>query len=272
MAGAGVIDQKQVVGAGPPLDVDVFSKFDRAFGTQHDQAAVAPGRQAVRGEPVHPHIAPGTLAAQHDFAKIFEAGRRQFGETAGRAADHFGVFRPGENQKLVDLVGADVAQDAAMRVRFEEPGRADRAVQAVRRQIDGLHDAADLTRLNQPQRRGHRGHLEALRKADREDAAGFRDDLLQSASCAKVVTPGLSDMTSLPFRIAVAARAARSRGMAPMTMTSMEGSSIRARRSATSRRSGEPFAEARQHAGCRTFPANSRHIRIPAAISSSVIS
>ena len=202
MTGAGIIDKKQMVGAGPPLDVDVFSNFDGALGAKHDQPSVPPGGEAVRGEPVHPDITPGTLAAQHDFAEILEAGRRQFGETSDGAADHFGVFRPGENQKLVDLVGADVAQDAAVGVRFEEPGRADRLVQPVRRQIDRLHDAADLTRLDQPQRGGHRGHLEALRKADREDTAGFRDDLLQFRELRQRRHAGLvrHDVLAVPHR------------------------------------------------------------------------
>ena len=253
MARAGVVDQKQMVGARPPLDVDVFADLDRALGAQHDQPSVAPGRQAVRGEPVHPHIAPGTLAAQHDLTKIFEAGRRQFGETAGRAADHLGVFRPGENQELVDLVGADVAQDAAMRVLLEEPGRADRAVQAVRRQIDGLHDAADLTGLDQPQRRGHRGHLEALREADREDAAGFRDDLLQFRQLRQRGHAGLvrHDILAVPHRRrgqrrAIARNGADDDGVDGGIL--QQGVAI-----GDFPQIGEPLAEARQHARVGRF-------------------
>jgi len=43
-----------------------------AFGAQHKQAAVAPGRQAIGGEPIDPHITPVGRRLQNDFAKIFK--------------------------------------------------------------------------------------------------------------------------------------------------------------------------------------------------------
>jgi hypothetical protein len=75
MAGAGLVDQEDMVGARPAGDIDIFAQLDRAFGAQDSEPPVAPGRQAVGGEPVDADIAAGLRAAQQDLAEILEIGQ-----------------------------------------------------------------------------------------------------------------------------------------------------------------------------------------------------
>ena len=51
------IDEEEVVRARPAGDIDIFAQLDRAFGAEDEQPPVAPGRQAVGGEPVDADIA-----------------------------------------------------------------------------------------------------------------------------------------------------------------------------------------------------------------------
>jgi len=46
---------------------EAIAQFNRTLGAEDRQAAVAPGRQPVRREPIHPHVAAGPIAAQQAF-------------------------------------------------------------------------------------------------------------------------------------------------------------------------------------------------------------
>jgi hypothetical protein len=108
----------------------------------------------------------------------------------------------------------------------------------VRPEPDGLHDAADgalaTSRAAASQARTtnrSEKQIEKMRPVSRATAS-------ISATWASVVAPGLSTMTSLPARIAWTAIAARSRGIAALTMMSIDGSSNSRSRS-TATRSGK---------------------------------
>ena len=101
-------------------------------------------------------------------------------------------------EELVDLVRADVGQDAATLGRIEEPGGAQVAVEPVRAEAHGLDDAADRARPDQLRRPGHRPHLEALGEVDRPDPPGLLLHPPDLGERSALSTAGLSTMTSLP--------------------------------------------------------------------------
>src|SRR5262249_35681137 len=93
--------------------------------------------------PVDSCIAAAAIAAQQHLAEILEVGIAAIGEVADRGAHDLRVLGAGKGEKLIDLMAANVAQDAAMLIAPEEPGWAQVPVQPVRAKSDGLHDAAD---------------------------------------------------------------------------------------------------------------------------------
>ena len=54
VARAVAVGDEHVIRAGAALDIEVLAQFQRAFGADHEQPAIAPGRQAVGREPVQP--------------------------------------------------------------------------------------------------------------------------------------------------------------------------------------------------------------------------
>ena len=75
-------------------------------------------------------------------------------------------------QELVDLMRADVAEDAAEALAVEEPVRAGLEVLLVRAEADGLDHAADRAVGDQLGGARDGGNLEAFGKIDGPDAAG----------------------------------------------------------------------------------------------------
>ena len=63
--------------------------------------------------------------------------------------DHFGLRRIGEEEKLIELVRRDVANDAAEILPVPEPGRSRLRIDAMRTEADGLDDFADGPGLDQ---------------------------------------------------------------------------------------------------------------------------
>jgi hypothetical protein len=81
---------------------------------QNDQSAIAPCVETIRGEPIDPNVAGAAVTSQSQVAKIF-----QFGElgmvVVGHLRGHdFGSGRAGEVEKLIDLMGGNIGQDAAV--------------------------------------------------------------------------------------------------------------------------------------------------------------
>ena len=107
------VDQKQVVGAGAPGDIDVFAQLDVALGAEDRAAPVTPRGQAVGRVPVDADVAVAAVAAQQDLAEVLELGLVRIGVVGDRARDDLGVVGAGEVEELIDLVRADVGQDAA---------------------------------------------------------------------------------------------------------------------------------------------------------------
>ncbi len=76
-------------------------------------------------------------------------------------------------QELVDLVRADVGEDAARPRGLEEPGRPQMPVQPMWAEPDGLHDPAECPRPDQFGCARHRPDLEPLGEVDRPDPPGL---------------------------------------------------------------------------------------------------
>ena len=121
------VDDEQMIAARPAGDVDILPELDRAFAAEDGQPAVAPCRQAVLREPVDADVAGGALRAQQHVAEILELRPVRMVEIGDVARRHFGLFAAGEEQELLDLVRADVAEDAAGALAAPEPVRAGRS-------------------------------------------------------------------------------------------------------------------------------------------------
>ena len=83
----------------------------------------------------------------------------------------------GVEKELLDLVAADIAEDAAILLFFKEPGRARSRVEAVGAHADDLHHPADGPRLDQFPGVHRRLDLQALAVADGVLAAGLGHDV-----------------------------------------------------------------------------------------------
>ena len=104
-------------------NIDVFTDFDIAIGAQQGQATVA--RKAIRGEPIAAEVAgSAVVSGQHRIAKIFELWILRVIHVAYLACHDAGVAVAGIEQELLNLVAADIAQDAAEEFLLVEPARA----------------------------------------------------------------------------------------------------------------------------------------------------
>ena len=76
-----------MVDAGPAGDVDVLAHLDGALGADDHTAAVAPGVEPVRGEPVDPEVADARIRFEHHLAQVLEPGIVGVGDVAGARGD-----------------------------------------------------------------------------------------------------------------------------------------------------------------------------------------
>src|SRR5262249_17450497 len=145
-----IVDEKEMIPAGAiAAEVGVLADFDEAFRPEDRQAAVAPGVQRVRREPVHAYVARSAVAAQHHIAEIFEFRILRVIHVADLRGDYFGLRGVGEEEKLIELVRSDVADNAAEIFSVPEPGRARARSDAMRAEADGLYDFADRAGFDQ---------------------------------------------------------------------------------------------------------------------------
>ena len=85
------------------------------------------------------------------------------------------VARPGVMEKLLDLMAADVHQDAAVLRRIPKPRRPSWGVEAMRPEADHLHHASDGAMLNQITCRDRGLDVQALGVIGGVDTAGLGD-------------------------------------------------------------------------------------------------
>ena len=120
-----------------------FLKLDRPLRAQDEEPPVAPDREAVLREPVDANEPGRIVGSQQDLPKILEFRRFGMIEIGDVARHDLGLLGSGEEQKLLDLMRADVAQNAAGPLAAIEPVRARVVADLVRPEADRLQHAAD---------------------------------------------------------------------------------------------------------------------------------
>src|ERR1017187_2634093 len=95
-------------------DVGVLADFDVAVGTEDEEAAVAPGAEARGREPVEAHVAEAGVAAEHHVAEVLEFGVIFVADVGDLGRDDLRLSGAGVEEELIDLVGADVAENATV--------------------------------------------------------------------------------------------------------------------------------------------------------------
>ena len=123
VAGLLLVHDEEVVALLADGDVGVLPHLDVAIGAEDEEASVAPGAEAVRREPVEPDIAEAAIAAQHHVAEVLEVRMLRMTHVGDLRLGDLGLGRAGVVEELIDLVRADVAEDAAVLHRVPEPVR-----------------------------------------------------------------------------------------------------------------------------------------------------
>ena len=145
---------------------------------------------------------------------------------ADRRREDLGAGRAGEAEELVDLVRADVDEDAAVARRIEEPIRPLLQVQRVRPEADGVQRPRRCVR---PRRaRTPRTMAVFVRRSENSTRVGLTRVGVRLAAARRAARsssqPGLSASTRSPARIAISPIVARSAGIAAVTTTSTPSS------------------------------------------------
>src|SRR6202012_4749312 len=83
--------------------------------------SVAPGAQTIGRAPVQPDIAEALVALEHHVAEILKVRMTRMAHIGDLRCHHLRAGRAGVEEKLVDLVRADIAQDAAELHILPEP-------------------------------------------------------------------------------------------------------------------------------------------------------
>jgi hypothetical protein len=141
-----VVDEVDVVAPRVAGDVGVLAELEVPFGAEDEGASVAPGAEGVGGEPVDPAVAGGAVGEHDvDVAEVLQARVvlvRVVGD-AGRGDRR--VVAAAVEEHLLELVAADVAEDAAVGVPVEEPVGSGASVHPVRAHPHDRDDTADGT-------------------------------------------------------------------------------------------------------------------------------
>src|SRR5258706_2679832 len=154
-------------------NINVLSQFDVTLGPEDRQSHIAPHAQPSRGEPVDTHIARSAIAAHDKVAKVIESGMLRVVNVSCLRGDHFGPGRTGEEQELVRLMRADIAEDAAILITIVEPGWTHRRILAMRPQTDGLNNLSNGAGLDELAGFDSRATVKAFAVGDRENATSL---------------------------------------------------------------------------------------------------
>ncbi len=131
-------------------DVDVFAELDVAFGAEDEGASVAPCAEAVGGEPIDAEMVGGAVIREEGgFAIVFELGVLGVAVIGGEGVGDAGILGAAVEEELLDLVAADVAEDAAVLGALEEPLGATGGAQAVGAEAEDLDHASDGVLMDQ---------------------------------------------------------------------------------------------------------------------------
>ena len=180
-----MIDQVHVISLAIARDIQVLAEFQVAVRTEHDRTSIAPGTQAVGREPVHTEVEVGTVVSQETrVAEILEGRVVRVVIVGHLAVQHAGVLRGGIVQALLNLMAADVHENAAVLLRVPEPVGAVSGTQPVRAEADHLQHAADGTVPDELPGMDGGFDVQSFGVVDGEFAARFSDFL---ARCVELL-------------------------------------------------------------------------------------
>src|SRR5579875_3806383 len=155
------VNDEEVVALLADGDVGVLAGLHVAVCAENEEAAVAPGAEAVWSEPVQPHIPEAVVAAQHHVAEVLEVRMFWVAYISHLRSDDFRFGAACIEEELIELVRADVAKNAAVLHVIPEPirpaaigagaahGAAGFLDDLVWGNVDGLDDSADGAILDQ---------------------------------------------------------------------------------------------------------------------------
>ena len=183
----GFVDEEEVVAGLVDADVGVLADLDIALSAEDEEATVAPGTESVGGEPVEADVAETAISTEHHVAEVLEFGVLRMVDIGDLRGDDVGLGGAGVVEELIDLMGADVAEDAAVKGWVPEPvgagggssvvllAGAERLLDLVGGDVDGLNDTADGTGVDEFSGFDGTFDFEALAVHYGVDALGFRD-------------------------------------------------------------------------------------------------
>ena len=118
------VDEEELISAVGGGDVGVFAQFNVALRAEDHEAAVAPGAESGGGEPIHAEVTRRAIVGEEvAFAEILEFRMRGIGDIAGSGVNDFGIFGTCEKKELLALMAPNIAENAAVFLLLEEPGR-----------------------------------------------------------------------------------------------------------------------------------------------------
>ena len=118
------IDKEKLLAAVGCGDVDVFAQLDVALGAEDEQASVAPRSKASRSEPIDAEVAGRAVVGDEvAFPEILQLRLLWVRDIPRSGVNDLGVFGTRKKKELLDLVAADVAEDAPVFFLLEKPIR-----------------------------------------------------------------------------------------------------------------------------------------------------
>ena len=160
-------------------DIHILADFNVPLRADDDGAPVAPRPQAVRREPVHAEVERRAVCTVDGaVAEVIQLRILRMRVVGNAAAGDCAVLLARIEQILLDLVAADIAEDAAVLLLFKEPLRPPCRAQPMRPEALHMDDLADGALLNQVARQHRAFHMQPFAVIDHVLLARLRHHLL----------------------------------------------------------------------------------------------
>lgn len=169
-----VVSEVNVTRGVGPGDVNVVAQLDVAFGAEDQDTGVAGDRETVGGKPVHPEvIGRSVIASQVGLAEILELRGFPVGVIGHCRMKDRRVIGAAVEEKLFDLVAADVGQDPSVFFLLEKPLRPVLRSEPVRADPDNLQYLSNNAGLNEIARVNAGFGVQAFAVVNHVSATGF---------------------------------------------------------------------------------------------------
>ena len=171
-----IVDHDHVVPILAGSHIDVLAQLDVPLGPDQEEAAVPPGSQPIGSEPIEAEVTGDSgIGGQAGIAVILQPRILWVMEVGDPARHHRCVRGAAEVEHLLDLVGADVRDDAAVPLAVEEPSGTISCLEAVRPPTTEGDELADGSILEQLLGIDRRFDMNALTVIDEPLETGLLD-------------------------------------------------------------------------------------------------